>query len=455
MTTVNGDTSEGVHINTPKCNSASTARERIYYFTVPAGKTVGVDIRSIGYDTVLELTKDECGSHSSEHFVACSDDATPPSNLGSRVSALLTEGKYFVMVDGYSGVDYGEFTLELRFRENCEPSCEGRFCGSDGCGGTCGECGSDESCSGFNRCLANDCQPMCNATVVCGDDGCEGDCGTCDTDSGELCVFDTRSCKVFPICDHMRPECTGCTGSQYCGSDCECYETSAGVPDLVINADKLRSEIIFETKTFDSASCAVYEKCVDELGERRLMRFTVEVINQGLAALTAPPPGTNPQLFQWSPCHGHFHFTQFAEYYLLSSDGNVVKSGRKQAYCMLDSHLILEGPDVPCKGPYTCSEQGISSGWSDVYGNDLDCQWLDVTGLEPGDYQLYIAVNSERLFHEMSFENNDATIQLTLTAEQLAYTPTPISNTPPPKVSAASVLSSIFAIILAAIVIVV
>jgi hypothetical protein len=257
-----------------------------------------------------------------------------------------------VMVDGYSGVDYGEFTLELRFRENCEPSCEGRFCGSDGCGGTCGECGSDESCSGFNRCLANDCQPMCNATVVCGDDGCEGDCGTCDTDSGELCVFDTRSCKVFPICDHMRPECTGCTGSQYCGSDCECYETSAGVPDLVINADKLRSEIIFETKTFDSASCAVYEKCVDELGERRLMRFTVEVINQGLAALTAPPPGTNPQLFQWSPCHGHFHFTQFAEYYLLSSDGNVVKSGRKQAYCMLDSHLILEGPDVPCKGKF-------------------------------------------------------------------------------------------------------
>jgi hypothetical protein len=110
-------------------------------------------------------------------------------------------------------------------------------------------------------------------------------------------------------------------------------------------------------------------------------------------------------------------------------------------------------------GPYTCSEQGISSGWSDVYGNDLDCQWLDVTGLEPGDYQLYIAVNSERLFHEMSFENNDATIQLTLTAEQLAYTPTPISNTPisntpPPKVSAASVLSSIFVIILAAIVIV-
>jgi hypothetical protein len=139
-----------------------------------------------------------------------------------------------------------------------------------------------------------------------------------------------------------------------------CYNVNDPVPDLVINADKLKSEIIFESKTFDEASCAVYEKCVEGMGERRLMRFTVEVINQGLAALTAPPPGTNPQLFQWSPCHGHFHFTKFAEYYLLSSDGTVVKSGRKQAYCMLDSHMILEGPNVPCKGKFRICENFFS-----------------------------------------------------------------------------------------------
>ncbi len=100
-------------------------------------------------------------------------------------------------------------------------------------------------------------------------------------------------------------------------------------------------------------------------------------------------------------------------------------------------------------GPYSCSEQGVSSGWSDVYGNDLDCQWLDVTGITPGDYQLYIAVNNERLFHEMSFENNEAIIPITLTADQLAYKPTPISTlTPVAKTSGASVIGVISVVII-------
>ncbi len=53
---------------------------------MPAGKTVGVDIRSIGYDTVLELTKTLCGGHNDDQFIKCSDDATPPSNLGTSRS---------------------------------------------------------------------------------------------------------------------------------------------------------------------------------------------------------------------------------------------------------------------------------------------------------------------------------------------------------------------------------
>ena len=41
----------------------------------------------------------------------------------------------------------------------CEPQCDGRVCGPDGCGGVCGGCESDKSC-GFGECIdvAGDCR---------------------------------------------------------------------------------------------------------------------------------------------------------------------------------------------------------------------------------------------------------------------------------------------------------
>ena len=42
--------------------------------------------------------------------------------------------------------------------------------------------------------------------------------------------------------------------------------------------------------------------------------------------------------------------------------------------------------NVPVDSQYTMSDdlQGISSGWSAVYGRSLEDQWIDVTGVKPG-----------------------------------------------------------------------
>ncbi len=60
----------------------------------------------------------------------------------------------------------------------CVPSCEGRECGPDGCGGVCGQCVRGLSCSLEGAC---ECVPDCGARH-CGADGCGGYCSgvACD-----------------------------------------------------------------------------------------------------------------------------------------------------------------------------------------------------------------------------------------------------------------------------------
>ena len=64
----------------------------------------------------------------------------------------------------------------------CTPgTCDGKECGPDGCGGSCGNCtGPQEACS--NRLCV--CQPACDYKA-CGDDGCGGSCGSCA--GGKVC----------------------------------------------------------------------------------------------------------------------------------------------------------------------------------------------------------------------------------------------------------------------------
>ena len=65
--------------------------------------------------------------------------------------------------------------------EQCIPYCpSGAQCGSDGCGGVCGEnncSGATPNCVNY-QCSAGQCIPNC-ANKQCGSDGCSGTCGSC------------------------------------------------------------------------------------------------------------------------------------------------------------------------------------------------------------------------------------------------------------------------------------
>ena len=196
--------------------------------------------------------------------------------------------------------------------------------------------------------------------------------------------------------------------------------TLAQSPDMIIDQSRLASSLEFQTATFATDACAIVENCAGA-GTRRLLKFDVGLINAGDGDLVLGDPNANPDLFQFSPCHGHFHLKGVADYQLISSNGDTVVTARKQAFCLRDDIAALSGAGAQ---KFTCDFQGITSGWEDVYDKSLDCQWLDVTGVPDGDYILRVVCNPEGVFIESNYDNNSATATVTISTPKPPPPPT-------------------------------
>lgn len=100
-------------------------------------------------NTVLAV-KDSCDGPS----ILCSNDATPPGGLGSRISGILHPGTYLVIATGHSANDLGPYQLQVKFTGlPCAPQCDGKDCGDDGCGDLCGPCDAPNVCSVTGQCI--------------------------------------------------------------------------------------------------------------------------------------------------------------------------------------------------------------------------------------------------------------------------------------------------------------
>lgn len=80
----------------------------------------------------------------------------------------------------------------------CVADCDGRVCGPDGCGGSCGDCPDDAVCTVTGACVA--CVADCDGRV-CGPDGCGGSCGACS--DGVVCTGDGR-CEARLVARFLR-----------------------------------------------------------------------------------------------------------------------------------------------------------------------------------------------------------------------------------------------------------
>ncbi len=245
-------------------------------------------------------------------------------------------------------------------------------------------------------------QPPCNPT-----DGIE-----CDGDWADRC---TPACAATECCSPQIALARMSGGRPASPFVCVARDAAGNCPaaDLWVDDSRITGAYRVEWRHFAADDCAIAEGCVAAEGWRRLLYFDTWTPNTGTADMyLGRPSGADSTHFEYSDCHMHYHFNTYAEYELLGGDGSVAATGHKQAFCLLDYYRY---PGTDETGAYyTCENQGIGRDWQDVYDSSLDCQWVDVTDVAPGEYSLHIAINTERILLESDYTNNEVRVPVVI-----------------------------------------
>ncbi|XP_033857852.3 protein-lysine 6-oxidase-like [Acipenser ruthenus] len=184
-----------------------------------------------------------------------------------------------------------------------------------------------------------------------------------------------------------------------------------GLPDLIPDAYYIQAGTYIHRVQMYALRCAAEENClartayrpgVSDIQYRVLLRFPQRVKNQGTGDFLPVKPRHQ---WEWHSCHQHYHsMDAFSNYDLLEvSSGRRMAEGHKASFCLEDTSC-----DPGFRRRYACTAhtQGLGPGCYDTYNANIDCQWIDITDVQPGNYILKVTVNPNFQVQESDFSNN-------------------------------------------------
>ena len=93
-------------------------------------------------------------------------------------------------------------------------------------------------------------------------------------------------------------------------------------------------------------------------------------------------------------------FQVFAHFDILDLSGKRLSEGHKASFCLEDNDCQGVDPKFDCEN---YGDQGITAGCKDIYHANIDCQWLDITEMDPGTYYFRMAINPEfKVFYALN-----------------------------------------------------
>jgi Lysyl oxidase len=146
----------------------------------------------------------------------------------------------------------------------------------------------------------------------------------------------------------------------------------------------------------------------------------------------------NSMYYETAPLHQHWHLMEFERLQLRSPNGRTVVSDRKNGFCLGDRYRTRDQPQNSARDSDTDTPEyrlaeylqdnvcaykdpsatevkvGISVGSGDDYAYDVDFQWLDITRVPSGVYDLVNTVNANRTLHETNYNNNSSSMAISL-----------------------------------------
>jgi hypothetical protein len=136
-----------------------------------------------------------------------------------------------------------------------------------------------------------------------------------------------------------------------------------------------------------------------------------------------------PMRFVSYPSHNHWHFLKFDTYELRrASDYKLLAPDMKTGFCLGDRFKVdqpgISGRTGPAVFTGGCGwdspqlltvDEGISVGYGDDYGAQLEGQYIDITKVPAGDYYLVHRANPKHLIKETNYKNNVASVGVRIT----------------------------------------